>query len=360
MISLARLVRFCSLGILGTCASMAHADVVDRFRGPVSQEDSLALVTIYNGMNGSTWTNRANWLTGTVETWHGVTLDANGDRVIALNLANNQVSGNLPVDIGKLTMLENLQLQRNAITGGIPAEIGQLTRLQVLSLFINQLGGGIPEEIGQLTALWSLGLGENQLNGSLPDEIGQLSNLQRFDVNSNQFSGSLPASIAQLNKLEWLVVHSNPLTGSVPLSYTSLTALTIFQFEGTQLCEPADAGFQTWLNSILTVSRTGVTCGGTSVGEQPWVAAGVRLGMPTPNPSRGPVSVAYELDQRSEVVLEIVDLRGGRIASSREGVKAAGPHRATLSLGDRLASGIYVLRLRTGDGGVSRRLVRIR
>ena len=48
------------------------------------QADSLALVELYNSTNGPGWTNNDNWLTGSIDTWYGITVS--GDRVTEINL----------------------------------------------------------------------------------------------------------------------------------------------------------------------------------------------------------------------------------------------------------------------------------
>ena len=41
-------------------------------KAQVAAQDSLALVDLYNNTNGSGWTHKNNWLTGSVNTWYGV------------------------------------------------------------------------------------------------------------------------------------------------------------------------------------------------------------------------------------------------------------------------------------------------
>ena len=64
-----------------------------------------------------------------------------------LSLDRNQLSGEIPISIGNLTLLENLWLDRNPLSGEIPSEIGNLTNLEGLYLNDNQLTGEIPSEI---------------------------------------------------------------------------------------------------------------------------------------------------------------------------------------------------------------------
>jgi len=51
-------------------------------------------------------------------------------KVTKLDLDNNQLTGEIPKDIGKLTNLQYLDLSYNQLTGEIPKDIGKLTNLQ--------------------------------------------------------------------------------------------------------------------------------------------------------------------------------------------------------------------------------------
>ena len=106
------------------------------------EEDSLALVDLYNSTNGDGWTNNTNWLSGSIDTWYGVTVS--GDRVTWLNLPNNQLVGSIPSSIGNLTGLTYLYLNNNQLTGSIPALIGNLTNLFAVYLRNNHLNGFDP------------------------------------------------------------------------------------------------------------------------------------------------------------------------------------------------------------------------
>ena len=71
-----------------------------------------------------------------------------------------------------------------------------------------------------------------------------------------------PFRAGNLNSLAELYINLNPgLTGSLPSSLTSLT-LNAFWFNYTGLCEPDDAIFQAWINTIPDLQRTGQLCSG--------------------------------------------------------------------------------------------------
>jgi len=46
-----------------------------------------------------------------------------------LSLDNNELSGEIPPEIGELTALETLNLSENKLTGSIPSELGNLKKI---------------------------------------------------------------------------------------------------------------------------------------------------------------------------------------------------------------------------------------
>ena len=76
-------------------------------------------------------------------------------------LANNQLSGNLPVELGCLTGVSLLNLRGNLLQGSIPGSIGNLVNLASLDLGKNEFGGTLPKELTGLTKLQKLHLDAN-------------------------------------------------------------------------------------------------------------------------------------------------------------------------------------------------------
>jgi len=196
----------------------------------VAEQDSLALVALYNSTDGPNWTNNTNWLTeAPVSEWYGVT--ASGGRVTELDLPENNLSGMIPSELGNLTNLTWLYLNDNQLTGSIPYEIGNLTNLRYLSLRNNQLTGSVPPEIGNLTNLVSLYLYDNQLTGSIPPEIGNLTNLLFLGLANNQLTGSIPPEIGNLTNLKTMILQYNQLTGSIPPELGNLNLTHLFLYK---------------------------------------------------------------------------------------------------------------------------------
>jgi Leucine-rich repeat (LRR) protein len=141
----------------------------------ISKTEKEALLQLYKATNGSQWTNKWD-LKASETTWYGVKIQNN--QVIALNLSNNHLVGQLPAEIGSLVYLQQLNLFKNDISGVIPASIGSLKKMKNLNLAFNKLSGTIPTSIGDATALISVEMFMNQLSGELPAELGKLKNLK--------------------------------------------------------------------------------------------------------------------------------------------------------------------------------------
>ena len=94
--------------------------------------------------------------------------------------------------------VSKLELYENQLTGSLPAELGRLTQLQRLELFHHQLTGGIPPELGRLTQLWELHLQHNQLTGAISVELGRLIHLEAFSFRGNQLTGPVPPTLRHL------------------------------------------------------------------------------------------------------------------------------------------------------------------
>jgi hypothetical protein len=104
-----------------------------------------------------------------------------------------------------------------------------------------------------------LGLDSNQLSGAIPPALGNLDNLQVLGLSSNQLSGAIPPALGNLANLQWLYLYVNQLSGALPRSLMNLQLVGLL-YDDTHLCEPPDAAFQAWLDSILVLERTGLSC----------------------------------------------------------------------------------------------------
>ncbi|CAF2199764.1 unnamed protein product [Brassica napus] len=93
---------------------------------------------------------------------------------------------------GNLNLLFGMDLSGNELSGDIPAELGGLVELQALNLSHNELSGSIPESFSGLKNVESLDLSFNRLQGRIPSQLTELCSLAVFDVSFNNLSGVIP------------------------------------------------------------------------------------------------------------------------------------------------------------------------
>ena len=101
--------------------------------------DRATLVSLYNDMGGGNWRTDRSWLSDKpVDTWYGVTADRSG-RITGLDLGGNELSGEIPEELGSLSNLVELDLSRNQLSGEITGELGSLSNLIWLDLTDNKM-----------------------------------------------------------------------------------------------------------------------------------------------------------------------------------------------------------------------------
>ena len=240
----------------------------------VESDDRAVLVTLYNTTNGRNWSRKDNWLsTKPIGEWYGVTTDATG-RVTHLSLSDNNLTNQIPRELGNLNNLQGLDLSVNArlsgvipeslgllhelsyiylnncqFVGSIPASLGRLSNLETLRLQTNRLGGSIPASLGRLSNLEYLVLSQNRLTGSIPASLGRLANLENLVLHENRLTGSIPPELGQLRGLRRLTLSRNGLIEPLPESFLNL-ALVLFWIKSTGLCVPSSSAFRAWHGSI--------------------------------------------------------------------------------------------------------------
>ncbi|CAG7869306.1 unnamed protein product [Brassica rapa] len=91
-----------------------------------------------------------------------------------------------------LGFMSGLDLAENELSGEIPAELGDLVDIRALNLSHNHLSGVIPESFSKMKDLESLDLSFNILHGQIPSQLTKLSSLAVFNVSYNNLSGIIP------------------------------------------------------------------------------------------------------------------------------------------------------------------------
>ncbi|AEE35564.1 unnamed protein product [Arabidopsis thaliana] len=93
---------------------------------------------------------------------------------------------------GNLKLLFGMDLSENELSGEIPVEFGGLLELRALNLSHNNLSGVIPKSISSMEKMESFDLSFNRLQGRIPSQLTELTSLSVFKVSHNNLSGVIP------------------------------------------------------------------------------------------------------------------------------------------------------------------------
>jgi len=83
---------------------------------------------------------------------------------------------------------------------------------------------------------------------------------------------------------------------------------------------------------------------------------GIKLSQNQPNPTNGSTLIQYEIDKDANVCLEIYDMSGKLVLSSKQGNQAAGKHNIIINTTD-FNSGIYYYSLKAGVHRLTKKMV---
>ena len=267
----------------GTAAFVAWAArSVDHDPRYCNESDRAALGALHQATGGAGWTNSRGWLADpAVGEWFGVESDSLG-MVVALDLTDNGLSGELPVQLGHLTALRELRIGNNALSGRLPASLTALSLREMryagtalcapAEASFRAWLGAIPAREGTgvecaptsdrdiLATLYratggpnwrnrdnwmtdaplgrwhgvdvdadgrviALHLVENNLEGVIPHELGQLARLEDLQLFGNPLTGPIPPELGNLSRLRRLHLFFTLLSGTIPAELGNLEAL---------------------------------------------------------------------------------------------------------------------------------------
>lgn len=137
-----------------------------------AEVDRAALEDFFQVTNGSEWVQSEGWGTDTSHCgWFGVDCD-DEDRVVAVRLPNNGLTGELSGSLALLERLRHVDLSNNAIGGGLPTEWRDL-QLESLQLGGNQFRDGILPGVLAMESgkLVTLDLADNDFVGFVVDSL---------------------------------------------------------------------------------------------------------------------------------------------------------------------------------------------
>ncbi|XP_078165933.1 uncharacterized protein LOC144560574 isoform X1 [Carex rostrata] len=135
--------------------------------------------------------------------------------LIEFDISSNSLTS-VPEELGNCVNLQLLNLSNNRLSGKIPSHFGNLVYLlYFLDLNSNSLTGEIPITLAHLIMLQNLNLSHNNLTGQIPSSLGDLLSLSTMDLSYNQLEGPVPDKKFFQEALEQWFMHNKNLCGTV-------------------------------------------------------------------------------------------------------------------------------------------------
>ncbi|CAN1222661.1 Protein STRUBBELIG-RECEPTOR FAMILY 8 [Linum grandiflorum] len=189
--------------------------------------DVQALQVVYTSLNSpSQLTNwKSNGGDPCAESWKGVTCQ--GSSVVSLQISGLGLTGSMGYLLSDLTSLKTINLARNNLSGNLPYSLSAMASLSYLNVSGNSLSQAVGDVFTNHSLLNTLDLSFNNFSGDLPASFTSLTNLSTLDVQNNQLTGSLNALTAL--PLTTLNVANNHFNGWIP---RELSSIPNFKFEG--------------------------------------------------------------------------------------------------------------------------------
>ena len=200
--------------------------------GSVARTDSLALVAVYQRMEGARWSKRANWLQGKVASWEGVRT-AQG-RVTELHLDDVGLRNSFPKELYQLTGLKKVTFRAKQLQGELSAAFAELTQLEEVVIDVPDLPVGFMKDVERLTKLRKLRLVSVDLGETLPASLEKLKQLEVLELPATRLEGAIPAGLGKITTLRRLNLSQNKLTGSVPAALFE-SSLAYLDLHGNRL-----------------------------------------------------------------------------------------------------------------------------
>ncbi|KAG2684360.1 hypothetical protein I3760_10G073400 [Carya illinoinensis] len=194
-------------------------------RGTTDPSDVQSLQVLYTALNNPS--QLTNWKSiggdPCSESWKGITCE--GSAVVSIEISGLGLNGTMGYSLD-LKSLRKLDLSDNGIHDTILYQLPP--NLTSLNLASNNLSGNLPYSISSMVSLSYLNVSRNSLSQTFGDIFANHSGLATLDLSFNNFSGDLPSSLSSLSNLSSLYLQKNQLTGSLDvLTGLPLTTLNV-------------------------------------------------------------------------------------------------------------------------------------
>ncbi|XP_059661291.1 receptor like protein 23-like isoform X2 [Cornus florida] len=206
----------------------------------------------------STWVYNVanNKLTGKIPL-----LICNASSLGVLDLSYNKLSDTIPQCLGNFSDLFLVNLRNNKLHGPIPRTFKHRTQLRMINLSQNQLQGTVPKSLVNCSLLKSLDLGNNNINDIFPFWLGTLPELKVLILRFNRFHGSIlnPNSSFAFPKLQILDLSHNGFTGQLPSGYFhTWTAMKTIDVNQSKYLWREESIYENYTTYAITLTNKGL------------------------------------------------------------------------------------------------------
>ena len=207
----------------------------------LSPEQYNALQLLYDATDGPNWIyiySGQKWDFSDTSSdpcedhWSGVAClndpAASLNTVINLQLGGYNLAGKIPEDFAvNMSSLKSLYLNDNQLTGTIPGELGKLYGLRRLYVYSNKLTGVLPVSLQDCGLLETIDVSNNLLRGNLGNyDFLRMKALREVFMSSNTFSGPVPSNFSDI--IGTIDLSNNAFTGRIPEILFEFPLLEIF------------------------------------------------------------------------------------------------------------------------------------
>ncbi|XP_048433256.1 receptor-like protein 11 [Pyrus x bretschneideri] len=152
-----------------------------------------------------------------------------------LDLHSNQLQGQIP---GLSRFATYLDYSRNNFSSSIPANIGDfVVYTMFFSLSSNNISGAIPESVCNASFLQVLDFSNNSISGTIPQCLSAISTLAVLNLRRNKFSGAVPDKFPRSCSVKTLDLNGNHIAGPFPKSLANCTMLEVVNLGSNQLTD---------------------------------------------------------------------------------------------------------------------------
>ncbi|KAJ0733423.1 putative leucine-rich repeat domain superfamily [Helianthus annuus] len=185
--------------------------------------------------------------------------------IVVYDVANNNLTGEIPPWICEEKSLQVLDISSNMMTGTLPLCLGNLSNsLSYLDLKQNNFHGPMLNT-SHGCLLKKIDLSENQFSGKVSRSLANCINLEFLSLAANSFEDVFPPWLGTHPKLQVLILRFNKFYGAIQgLSSTQFLKLRIIDISNNGFSgQLPHKSFQNW-NALKSVnlSRSFAICNG--------------------------------------------------------------------------------------------------